>query len=112
MIVIDLAARTIQVHVLGVHLRCAQLRAPRPTRYRRGALGDHSTVRVERCQRFESTGTHRTTDHQQRMPPVRRPQRTEHVVGEHPTGDTSVKPSAVTTSPLYRSPAQSASGNG
>jgi hypothetical protein len=90
-IVIDPAARThIQVHILGVHLRCAQLRAPRPTRYRRGALGDHSPVREERRQRFESTGTHRTTDHQQRMPPVRRPQRAEHVVGEHPTGDTSV----------------------
>jgi hypothetical protein len=38
-IVIDPAARThIQAHVLGVYLRCAQLRAPRPTRYR-GSLG-------------------------------------------------------------------------
>ena len=107
MIVIDPAARThIQVHVLGVHLRCAELRAPRPTRYRPGALGDHSTVRVERRQRFESTGTHRIIDHQQRMPPVRRPQRAEHVVGAHPTGDPACSPRPSSPSPFCRSPTQ------
>jgi hypothetical protein len=46
------------------------------------------------------------TDHQQRMPPVRRPQRAEHVVGAHPTGDPACSPPPSPPSPLYRSPAQ------